>query len=144
MFRSALIAAVALAVFAPARATAQPPFDPTPAGFRVVDAKVDKDKLTWAEVKYISQVKEVERIVNVNGMNVTQKVAFTVVVPVVQTVGYELKKLKVDTLLKRRYERLRTLGSFFVDLSPDAKPAAATPRAPRTRKTAARTTPAQV
>lgn len=51
----------------------------------------------------------------------------------------DLKRLKLDTLLKRRYDRLRKLGSFIVDTSPEAEAPTAKPvgrRAPRVRNPA--------
>ena len=91
MIRSAVLAALALVALAPARAPAQ--FD-APGSFRVVEAKADKGKLAWEEVRYVPTTREEERVVVVNGMNVKQKVAVTVVVPVLETRGYELKTLK--------------------------------------------------
>lgn len=45
----------------------------------------------------------------------------------------ELLRVKKDTLLKRRYERLRQLGSFF-DAKPDAQAEAQTVEAPSARR----------
>ena len=45
-----------------------------------------------------------------------------------QTLG-EIKRVRIDTLLKRRYNRLRTLGSFF-----ESQQAAKPPRTPGQRK----------
>jgi acetyl-CoA carboxylase carboxyl transferase subunit alpha len=47
----------------------------------------------------------------------------------------DLKRLKLETVMRRRYERLRQLGSFFEPATPPAKPAK--PRA-RRRQTAAK------
>ena len=35
----------------------------------------------------------------------------------------DLKRLKIDTIVRRRYERLRTLGSFFETVKAEAEPA---------------------
>jgi hypothetical protein len=91
VLRFTVLAAIALAALAPARASAQPVL---PGPFRVVEAKADGGKVIWSEIKFVPQVKEEERVVVINGMNVTQKVAVTVFVPVQETIGFELKKLK--------------------------------------------------
>lgn len=49
----------------------------------------------------------------------------------------DLRRLKIETLLRRRYERLRKLGAYFVCESPVPEPPAARPRARRTRAAAA-------
>lgn len=91
MIRFAALAATALAVLVPARANAQPEL---PGAFRIVEVKVDKGKVTWTEMRYTPTTKEEERVVTINGMRVTQKVAVTVYIPVMETQAIELKKLK--------------------------------------------------
>src|SRR4051812_30631528 len=91
MRRLAVLVALALAALAPARAAAQPEL---PGAFRVVEVKADKGKLTWEEIRYAATTKEEEVVVNVNGMNVKQKRAVTVLVPVAETRAVELKALK--------------------------------------------------
>lgn len=50
----------------------------------------------------------------------------------------ELKRVRVDTLLRRRYQRLRNLGSFFTDgADADARPKAPVARKRRASATAA-------
>ena len=61
MIRSVVLAALALAVLAPTRAGAQPPFDPTPGGFRIVDAKADKGKLQIAHGARLADRRELRR-----------------------------------------------------------------------------------
>jgi len=51
----------------------------------------------------------------------------------------DLRRLKVDTLLRRRYERLRKMGSFFVDTTKKAEAKASRTRARRARAAAATT-----
>jgi acetyl-CoA carboxylase carboxyl transferase subunit alpha len=46
----------------------------------------------------------------------------------------DVKRIKPENLLKRRYERLRNLGSFFVAAGPDAPAEAAAVPKPRTRR----------
>lgn len=92
MLRFTLLLAVGLlAGLLPTRANAQPTLN---GNFRVVEAKADNGKLTWSEIKYVPQQKVEERVVVINGMNVKQQVAVTVMIPFQQTVAFELKKLK--------------------------------------------------
>ncbi len=91
MFRSAVLAALAVAVVAPASALAQP----APGAFQVVDAKANKDKITWNETQAVPVQKEVVVTVNVNGMNVTEKRTVVVYEPVTITRELALKTVKV-------------------------------------------------
>lgn len=87
MFRLTLVLAALAALTAPA--LAQPP-----GGLSIIDAKVEKDKLTWIEAKAVPVKKLVEVTVNVNGMNVVQKQEVTVIELVSLTQSVELKTVK--------------------------------------------------
>ncbi len=91
MLRFTLLLAVGTLVMLPTAAFAQPG---VPGSFRVVDAKVDKGKVTWTETQLVPTTKEVEVVVVINGVNVKQKRALTVLVPVVETLAADLKDLK--------------------------------------------------
>jgi hypothetical protein len=91
MMRSAVLAALALATMLSARAAAQPGF---PGTFQVVDAKVEKDKLTWTDTKYVPEAREEAVEVVVNGMKVVQKRVVVVTVPVAEVRSVDLKGLK--------------------------------------------------
>ena len=95
MIRSVVLAALALAVLAPTRAGAQPPFDPTPGGFRIVDAKADKGKLTWTETVAVPVVKEVEVIMMIDGKPVAVKKKVTTIEYVSVAKTGDLKGAKV-------------------------------------------------
>lgn len=90
MFRFSLLAAAALLV-APGAAFAQPG---VPGQFQVIEAKAEKDKITWTTYKAVPVQKEVAVQVLKNGMLVTEKQTVTVTeyVPVQETLT--LKALK--------------------------------------------------
>jgi hypothetical protein len=104
MFRYALLfaavaAAPAFAAPVPAPVPADQPAAPViqpgvPGGFRVVDVKVDKDKLTWTETRTIPVAKNVTVTVEINGMKVDQTRTVTVFETVAYTVASELKSIK--------------------------------------------------
>ena len=77
------------------RADAQPPFDPTPGGFRIVDAKADKGKLTWTETAAVPVEKVVDVIMVIDGKQVSVKKKVTVIEYVSVTKTGDLKGAKV-------------------------------------------------
>jgi hypothetical protein len=93
MIRFPVLAALALAALLPVRAAAQP-IDPSAGTFRIVEVKVEKDKLTWMETKSVPVTRAEEVVVEKNGKKVIEKVEVTVLesIPEVRSVG--LKALK--------------------------------------------------
>jgi hypothetical protein len=90
MLRSAVLAAVAL-VAAPALAPAQPA---TLISFQFVDAKVDKDALTWTQTEQVPVAKEVVVEVVKNGVKFAEKRTVTVYQSVAVTRQADLTKVK--------------------------------------------------
>ena len=93
MTRFALLSALAFAALLSARADAQPgAFLP---GVQIIDAKVEKGKLTWTEYATTPVTKEIEVVVNMNGKQVPVKQKITVheIVPVTRM--NDLKGAKV-------------------------------------------------
>lgn len=89
---ASLFAALALAAAANL-VSAQPPGPP--AGIRVVDAKAEKGKVRWTEMKAVPVQQNVQVTVNVNGRNETQTLTVTAMQFVGSTSEYELSKVKV-------------------------------------------------
>ena len=75
MIRFAVLAALALAVLVPARAVAQPDL---PGSFRVVDAKVEKDKIIWTQTTVVPVAEQIVVEVVRNGVKVTETREVTV------------------------------------------------------------------
>jgi hypothetical protein len=91
-----VLALGALALCAPPL-PAQPP-GPAPdplAGIRVVEAKAEKGKIRWTEMKTVPVQQNVQVTVNVNGRNETQTRTVTVIQVVPLTREYDLSKVKV-------------------------------------------------
>ena len=91
MVRFAVLAAVALAVMVPARATAQP----APLSFQFVDMKVEKDKLLWNDTVSVPVAKEIIVEVVQNGVKVLRTRTVTEYETRVVTRAMDLKGLKV-------------------------------------------------
>lgn len=64
MFRPAAVFAVVVLAALPGRAPAQ--------SLRVVDAKIEKGNVTWTETKTVQVARQVQMLVNINGMAVPQ------------------------------------------------------------------------
>jgi hypothetical protein len=91
MFRYAILLAVAAFVSLPATAIAQPL---GPGSLQVIDAKVEKDKLTWTETIAVPVTKEIAVEVRKNGMAFIEKRTVTVLEFQQITRTMELKTLK--------------------------------------------------
>lgn len=88
---ASLFAALALAAAANL-SSAQPP-DPL-ADLRVVDAKAEKGKVRWTEMKVVPVTQNEQVTVNVNGRNETQTLTVTTMQVVASTREYDLSKVK--------------------------------------------------
>ena len=84
-----LLAALAL-VLQPGRAPAQ---GSGTSGFQIVDAKVEKGKLTWSESKAVPVAKVVEVTVNINGRNIVEKRTVIEYMATTVTQAHDLKGL---------------------------------------------------
>jgi hypothetical protein len=92
MIRFAFLAALAHVAIVSARADAQP----APGTFQIVDAKIDGERLLWSEEQIVYVARQVEVVVMVNGMMVTEK--RTEMVPELRTItkAAAVKELKAS------------------------------------------------
>jgi hypothetical protein len=85
----------ALALCSPALSAQPPGTPPDPlAGIRVVDAKAEKGKIRWLEMKSVPVRQKVQVTVNVNGVPMTQTREVTVIQVVPSTREHDLSKVK--------------------------------------------------
>ncbi|AMV26599.1 hypothetical protein VT84_19530 [Gemmata sp. SH-PL17] len=88
MRRIVVALAVLVLLCLPGRVSAQEPL-----GFQIVDAKVEKGKLTWSEEKAVPVARVVEVTVNINGKNVIEKRTVLEYTTSTVTQAHELKNL---------------------------------------------------